>query len=237
MKYSDIREATFEANIAIREAGLIVLTWGNASAADPKAGVFAIKPSGVAYDDLSAEKMVIVSIETGEVVDGDLRPSSDTPTHQRLYAAFGSIGGIVHTHSMNATSFAQVGRPIPCMGTTHADHFAGEVPVTRHPTIEEIQAGYEAATGDIIVEHFRSAGIDPLHVPAVLLPHHGPFAWGTSAHDAVHNAVALEAVAEMAIKTYSIGGTPPVIPERLQNKHFERKHGPGAYYGQPKDAG
>lgn len=237
MEYAYIRNATYEANMAIRESGLIVLTWGNASAADPDAGVFAIKPSGVAYEELSPDKIVIVSIETGEVVDGTLRPSSDTPTHQRIYAAFPSVRGIVHTHSVNATSFAQSAQSIPCLGTTHADHFAGEVPVTRHPTAQEIQAGYEAATGDIIVEHFRDAGIDPLHVPAVLLPHHGPFAWGSSADDAVHNAIALEAVAEMAIKTFAIAGTPPAIPDRLQNKHFERKHGPDAYYGQPSEAG
>ena len=232
MEYSAIREAAFRANMAIREAGLIVLTWGNASAADHDAGVFAIKPSGIGYDRLSPESMVVVSIRTGEVIDGEYRPSSDTATHQRLYAAFPGIGGIVHTHSTCATSFAQAARAIPCLGTTHADHFAGEVPVTRHPTADEIDSGYEAATGDIIVEHFRNGGIDPLHVPAVLLPHHGPFAWGASAGKAVENAIALEAVADLAIRTFTIADPPPAIPERLEQKHFSRKHGPGAYYGQ-----
>lgn len=232
MEYQAIREAAYEANIAIQDGGLVVLTWGNASAADHDAGVYAIKPSGVSYAELEPAMMVIASIETGEVVDGELRPSSDNATHQRLYRAFGGVGGIVHTHARCATSFAQAARPIPCLGTTHADHFAGEIPVTRHPTGEEIEAGYEAATGDIIVEHFREAGIDPLHVPAVLLPHHGPFAWGESAEKAVENAIALEAVADMAIRTFAISASPPAIPATLEQKHFARKHGPGAYYGQ-----
>ncbi|MFW5884598.1 MAG: L-ribulose-5-phosphate 4-epimerase AraD [Spirochaetota bacterium] len=232
MEYRAIREAAYEANMAIQHGGLVVLTWGNASAADRDAGVYAIKPSGVSYAELAPEAMVIVSIETGEVVDGRLRPSSDNATHQRLYRGFAGVGGIVHTHSRCATSFAQAARPIPCLGTTHADHFAGEVPVARHPRQSEIDEGYEAATGDIIVERFREAGIDPLHVPAVLLPHHGPFAWGDTAAKAVENAIALEAVADMAIRTFAISATPPAIPARLEQKHFSRKHGPGAYYGQ-----
>lgn len=232
MEFRELREAAYEANIAIREAGLIVLTWGNASAADHERGVFAIKPSGVPYEELSPELMVVVEINTGTAIDGGMRPSSDTPTHQRLFAAFPGVGGIVHTHSKHATSFAQAGRLIPCLGTTHADHFAGPVPVTRHPTAEEIDAGYEAATGDIIVEHVRAAGGDPLAVPAILLPHHGPFAWGATAAKAVENAIALEAVAEMAIATYAVARTPPEIPARIQEKHFSRKHGPAAYYGQ-----
>ncbi len=220
--------------MAIFRSGLITLTWGNASAADHEDGVFAIKPSGVAYEDLAPEKMVIVSTQGGEVVDGAYRPSSDTATHRALFAAFPGVGGIVHTHSTCATSFAQAGRPIPCLGTTHADHFSGPVPVTRHPTAREIDEGYEAATGAIIVEHFTMHGIDPLHVPAVLLPHHGPFTWGATVMQAVENAIALEAVADMAIRTQTIARTPPAIPERLQQKHFARKHGSGAYYGQEK---
>ena len=234
MKYQSIREQAYAANMAIFRSGLITLTWGNASAADHEDGVFAIKPSGVAYEDLAPEKMVIVSTQGGEVVDGAYRPSSDTATHRALFAAFPGVGGIVHTHSTCATSFAQAGRPIPCLGTTHADHFSGPVPVTRHPTAREIDEGYEAATGAIIVEHFTMHGIDPLHVPAVLLPHHGPFTWGATVMQAVENAIALEAVADMAIRTQTIARTPPAIPERLQQKHFARKHGSGAYYGQEK---
>lgn len=235
LKYREIREQAFEANMAIQRSGLIVLTWGNASAADRAAGVFAIKPSGVAYHELTSRMMVIVSIETGAIVDGSYRPSSDTATHRSIYAAFGAVGGVVHTHSIHATSYAQAARSIPCLGTTHADHFAGPVPVTRHPTEQEIDAGYEAATGDIIVEHFRTHAIDPLHVPAALLPHHGPFVWGETAAHAVENAIALEAVAQMAALTHAIAGTPAPIPDRLQRKHFSRKHGTNAYYGQPRE--
>ncbi len=231
--YRAIREAAYEANMEIYRCGLIVLTWGNASAADHDAGVFAIKPSGVAYDELSPGKMVVVGIGSGEVVDGESRPSSDTATHQRIFASFASVGAVVHTHSTFATCYAQAASPIPCLGTTHADHFAGPVPVTRHPSAQEIEAGYEAATGDIIVEHFRANGIDPLHVPAVLLPHHGPFVWGRSAAEAVENAIALEAVARIALHTRAIGEAVPPIPDRLQRKHFQRKHGSDAYYGQP----
>ena len=237
LEYREIREAAYEANVAIERAGLIVLTWGNASAADHEAGVFAIKPSGVPYDRLTPQSMVVVSIPSGETVSGEYRASSDTATHQRIYRAFAQVGGIVHTHSTAATSFAQAGRPIPCLGTTHADHFAGEVPIGRHPTAEEIDAGYEAATGEIVVEHFRSSGTDPLHVPAILLPHHGPFAWGANVSQAVENAIALEAVADMAIRTFAIAGTPPRIPDRLERKHFSRKHGPMAYYGQSDGPG
>ena len=233
LPYRAIREAAYEANMAIYRSGLIVLTWGNASAADHGSGVFAIKPSGVSYDELSPHMMVVVGIGTGEVVDGELRPSSDTATHQRIFASFRSVGGIVHTHSTFATCYAQAATPIPCLGTTHADHFAGPVPVTRHPSAEEIAAGYEAATGDIIVEHFRANELDPMHVPAVLLPHHGPFAWGDSAAAAVENAIALEAVARMALYTRTISDGGPPIPRRLQQKHFTRKHGSAAYYGQP----
>ncbi|MFP4114099.1 MAG: L-ribulose-5-phosphate 4-epimerase AraD [Spirochaetota bacterium] len=232
--YRTLREQAYHANAAVRDAGLVVLTWGNASAADHEKGVFAIKPSGVEYDELSPEAIVVVSIETGEVVWGRHRPSSDTATHRRIFEAFPGVGGVVHTHSFYATAFAQAGTPIPCMGTTHADHFAGPVPVTRHPTQAEIEAGYETATGDIIADYFTDNGIDPLHVPAVLLPHHGPFAWGKDADEAVKNAIVLEAVARIASYTYAITATPPAIPDRLQNKHFERKHGPNAYYGQER---
>lgn len=232
MNYKQIREAAYEANVIIKESGLVVLTWGNASAADKSLDAFAVKPSGVDYGTLAPENMVVVRISTGAVIEGDYRPSSDTPTHRRLYEAYPSIGGIVHTHSTCATAFAQAGKAIPCYGTTHADHFAGDVPITRHPTVEEIESGYEAATGELIVEHFRNAEIDPLFVPAALLPHHGPFVWGRSASEAVENAIALEEIAGMAIRTRSLTESPPAIPERLREKHFSRKHGPRAYYGQ-----
>lgn len=234
MEHETLRTQTLEANLAVWKAGLIVLTWGNASVADREAGVFAIKPSGVRYEELTASSMVVVAISDGSVVAGNSRPSSDTPTHQRIYAAFESVGSVVHTHSEAATGFAQACLPIPCMGTTHADHFAGTIPVVRHPTSEELAGDYETATGDIVVSHFKQYGIDPLAVPAVLLPHHGPFAWGATGEKAVANAIALESVARMAASTRAVASQPPEIPTAMLEKHFQRKHGPAAYYGQPK---
>ena len=238
MKYPDLCVAAYEANMGIRDAGLIVLTWGNASAADHDAGVFAIKPSGVAYSDLAPEKMVVVEIDTGHVVEGDLRPSSDTPTHLRLYQSFSSIGGVIHTHSIYATSFAQASREIPCMGTTHADHFDGPVPIARQLMSQEISERYEAATGDAIVERVESDPRGPLAVPAILLPQHGPFVWGATVSEAVRNAVALEAVAQMALNSLAIcsAGSEATLQHELLEKHQQRKHGPAAYYGQPDDA-
>ena len=231
-EYRGLRETVLEANLAVRAAGLAPLTWGNVSAADHRAGVCAIKPSGVAYDELTIDRIVVLRIENGAVVAGTDRPSTDTPTHLELYRSNPGIAGVVHTHSPFATSFAQALMPIPCLGTTHADHFAGDVPIARHPSPEELEEGYEAATGRIIVDHFRDAGIDPLTVPAVLLPNHGPFVWGPSASKAVSNAIALEAIAMMAATTLGLRPNVPPAPERLRNKHFNRKHGPGAYYGQ-----
>jgi L-ribulose-5-phosphate 4-epimerase len=226
--YSDLQTEAYQANMSLHKAGLAPLTWGNASAA----GVFAIKPSGVAYEDLSPKRMVVVEIASGNVIAGDDRPSSDTPTHAHLYRTW-RIGGVAHSHSSWATSFAQACRSIDCLGTTHADHFAGQVPITRHPSPDEIASGYELATGAIITEHFRDHGIDHTRIPAVLLPHHGPFTWGTSAHDAVKNAIVLEAVARMAIQTLALNPDASQPPERLRAKHFSRKHGPDSYYGQP----
>jgi L-ribulose-5-phosphate 4-epimerase len=232
--HAELRKAAYDANMALRDAGLAPLTWGNASAADHDADLFAIKPSGVPYDELSPERIVVVRISTGESVAGDDRPSSDTETHRRLFQASRSIGGVVHSHSTHATSFAQAMKPIPVLGTTHADLFAGDVPVARHPSTDEIASGYERASGEIIVEYFTDRGIDLMSIPAVLLPHHGPFVWGSSASQAVSNAIALEATAQMALMTLTLASDPPPIPERLKEKHYSRKHGPDAYYGQPK---
>ncbi len=218
----------------VRTAGLVILTWGNASQVDRQKGVMAIKPSGVDYDDLTPESMVIVSLETGKVIDGDLRPSSDTPTHLVLYREFEGIGGIVHTHSHFGVSWAQAAKPVPCFGTTHADSFHGEIPLTRALSAAEIDRGYEEATGEVIVERFRSGGIEPTHTPGVLVVNHGPFAWGGDAMDAAHNAIILEEVARMAMHTLLIAPKAPPAPRELTEKHFQRKHGKDAYYGQPK---
>jgi L-ribulose-5-phosphate 4-epimerase len=229
--YQHLKEECYLANLALPEHKLIDLTFGNVSVADPSKGVFAIKPSGVTYDTLKAEDMVIVDLEKGEVVEGKLRFSSDTPTHRRLFQAFGGeVRSVVHTHSRNAVAWAQAGRGIPCFGTTHADYFYGEVPVTRPMTQEEIQSAYEWETGNVIVERFRN--IDPAQVCAVLVHGHGPFAWGPSGKKAVENALALEIVAEMAMKAMQINPAAQPISQNLLDKHFLRKHGPGAYYGQ-----
>jgi L-ribulose-5-phosphate 4-epimerase len=231
MASTDLREQVFEANRQIVEAGLVVLTFGNASASDRAAGVMAIKPSGVPYHELGPDSMVVVDLESGEVCEGSARPSSDTPTHLVLYRAFEEIGGIVHTHSAFATAWAQARRELPCFGTTHADHFRGPVPVTRELTGEEI-GDYERSTGDVIVETVTGLRLGLLERPAVLVASHGPFAWGPDAETAVENAIALEVVAESAFRTEVLRpGAEPVQPELL-DRHFLRKHGPGAYYGQ-----
>ena len=229
MKHRFIREQCCEANRRLPATGLVDLTFGNVSVIDRKAGVFAIKPSGVDYGDLCAEQMVIVDLE-GNVVEGDLRPSSDSPTHRHLYRAFGGIGSVVHTHSRNAVAFAQALTPLPCLGTTHSDHFRGDVPVTRHMNPEEINGDYEWETGKVIVEAFQEN--DPLEVPAVLVAGHGPFTWGTNAPKALEYALALEICAEMALKTIALNPAIARLPETLREKHFLRKHGKDAYYGQ-----
>lgn len=232
MKLQDLRTVVCEANRAIVRARLVVLTWGNVSAVDRQAGLVAIKPSGVAYDALRPEDIVLVSLEDGVVVDGRLRPSSDTPTHLQLYRSFPAVGAIVHTHSTHATAWCQLGRPLPCFGTTHADHFHGPVPVARALTAQEISTGYEQATGVSIVETFRTLGLVPEHMPAVLLPGHAPFTWGPDAAHAVDNAIALEAVARMALLMGAAQRELPELDPQIRDKHFERKHGPRAYYGQ-----
>jgi L-ribulose-5-phosphate 4-epimerase len=228
----ELRERAFEANRAIVQAGLVVLTFGNVSAVDRERGVLAIKPSGVPYDELSPREMVVVDLDSWLVVDGDRRPSSDTPTHLVLYREFSDIGGIVHTHSPSATSWAQAGRDLPCFGTTHADHFHGPVPTTRALEQNEIEDSYEERTGDVIVETFVGRGIDPLETPAALVLSHGPFAWGTNLEGAVENAVALEVVASLAFQTLALQPSAASLDGHLLERHFSRKHGPGAYYGQ-----
>ncbi|MFZ4680861.1 MAG: L-ribulose-5-phosphate 4-epimerase [Terrimicrobiaceae bacterium] len=229
MNYHAIQDECYEANMLLPKFGLVDLTFGNVSVIDRTSGIFGIKPSGVDYAALKPSDIVLLDLD-GRQVSGTLRPSSDTPTHLRLFQAFPSIRAVVHTHSRHAVSFAQAGRGIPCLGTTHADYFYGEVPVTRPLTPEEIGGAYERETGNVIVERF--AGLDPLQVPAVLVHGHGPFAWGSSGAKAVENAFALEVVAEMAWKALQINPQASPISQALLDKHFLRKHGPGAYYGQ-----
>jgi L-ribulose-5-phosphate 4-epimerase len=227
----ELKREAYEANVALPRQGLINLTFGNASAIDRAKGIFAIKPSGVAYDDLKPDDMVLIDLE-GKQVEGNLRPSSDTPTHRRLFLAFASIGGVVHTHSSHATAFAQAGREIPIFGTTHADYFFGNIPVTRKMTPAEIgQGAYEWETGNVIVERF--SGLDPADFPAVLVNRHAPFTWGGTVGKAVEVAVAVECIAHMALMSLQLEPALPTIETELLNKHFKRKHGPGAYYGQP----
>jgi L-ribulose-5-phosphate 4-epimerase len=227
-----LKKAVCQANLDLIEEGLVVQTWGNASGLDRTRGLMVIKPSGVAYAVLKPAQMVVVALASGKVVEGKLKPSSDTDTHLELYRAFAGIGGIVHTHSLHATAWAQTGQPIPALGTTHADCFHGEVPCTRALTPREITTDYEANTGRIIVERFK--GLDALHHPAVLVAHHGPFTWGPDVAAAVHNAVVLEFVARLAGETLRVRPGAPSLPDALCDKHFFRKHGPSASYGQTK---
>ena len=232
MNYDALKKTVWQANLDIVEAGLVELTWGNASGIDRDLGVVAIKPSGVDYDAMDPGDIVVLSLETGEVVEGALKPSSDTPTHRHLYQAFPSAGSIVHTHSSCAVSWAQAERAIPCLGTTHADHFYGAIPVTRRMREGEIRGAYEQETGAVIAERFREGGLDPARIPGVLVAGHGPFAWGPTVEKAVENAVALESVACMALGTYQISPDAAPIDQALLDKHYLRKHGAGAYYGQ-----
>jgi len=224
-----LKKSVYEANMGLVKYGLVTFTWGNVSGIDRERGLIVIKPSGVEYDSLTPEDMTVVDLD-GNAVEGKFKPSSDTPTHIELYKAFKKVGGIVHTHSAYATAFAQAGRGIPPYGTTHADYFYGEIPCTRPMTSEEIRGEYEKETGTVIAEAFEK--IKPEEIPAVLVKNHGPFAWGKDAAEALHNAVVLEEVARMALFTELLSGENKKMPGRLLDKHFLRKHGKNAYYGQ-----
>jgi L-ribulose-5-phosphate 4-epimerase len=226
----ELKQRVCDANLKLVAEGLVIQTWGNVSAVDRNSGNVVIKPSGVAYDIMKPEHMVVVSLQSGQVVEGDLRPSSDTPTHLVLYRAFENIGGIVHTHSLYATAWAQALRDIPALGTTHADYFYGAVPCTRKMTPDEIQSEYEAKTGDVIVERFE--GLNALDFPGVLVASHAPFAWGATVEKAVENAVVLENIARLASETLRLNAAIGPMQQELLDKHFLRKHGSGAYYGQ-----
>jgi len=226
----ELKKKVCQANLDLVKHGLVIFTWGNVSAIDRNKGLIVIKPSGVSYDTMKPEDMVVVDLN-GKVVEGELNPSSDTPTHVVLYNAFPEIGGIVHTHSTYATAWAQAGKDIPNIGTTHADYFHNEIPCTRDMTEAEVNGQYELETGNVIVERFKS--LNPIHTPGVLVKNHGPFAWGKDADNAVYNAVVMEQVAKMAFVAYSVNPNLTMNPLLIE-KHFSRKHGPNAYYGQKK---
>lgn len=226
---SKLKKEVMLANQELQAKNLVIYTWGNVSAIDRQRSLVVIKPSGVAYEDLTPEKMVVLDLD-GRIVEGDLRPSSDTPTHLELYRQFKDIGGIVHTHSTWATVWAQAGRGIPCRGTTHADYFYGEIPCTRPLKPAEVEESYELNTGKVIVERFSDLNYQEM--PAVLVAEHGPFTWGVDAADAVYNSVVLEQVAQMAYLTKQLSGNDRPVPQYLLDKHYLRKHGPSAYYGQ-----
>lgn len=226
-----LKQAVWAANMELPQRGLVTYTWGNVSGIDREKGLVVIKPSGVDYEQLTPEKLVVLDLD-GNIVEGDLNPSSDTKTHLELYKAFPALGGVVHTHSPYAVAWAQAGEDIPCYGTTHADYFYGSVPCARGLTKEELDEDYEKNTGKVIVETFTGRGIDPVHVPAVICRSHGPFTWGKTAAQAVYHAVVLEEVAKMALLTRQVAPQAQPAPAHLVEKHFLRKHGPNAYYGQ-----
>ena len=229
----ELKKKVYEANILLPKYGLVTFTWGNVSEIDRESGLFVIKPSGVDYETMTPDDMVVMDLD-GNKVEGKLNPSSDTPTHLEIYKAFKDVGGVVHTHSSYATSWAQAGRSIPCYGTTHADYFYGEIPCVRCLTKDEIESAYEENTGKLIVSEFQRMEKDPVAVPAVLCKNHGVFAWGKDGHEAVHNAVVTEEVAKMAYRCEVINKDVKPAPQELMDKHYYRKHGANAYYGQGK---
>ena len=228
-----LKQQVYEANMLLPKYNLVTFTWGNVSGIDRKKGLVVIKPSGVDYEKMTADDMVVVDLD-GNIVEGDLNPSSDTPTHIELYKAFPEIGGVVHTHSSHATSWAQAGKTIPCFGTTHADYFYGDIPCSRSLTAEEIKGEYEKNTGLVIIETFKELNKDPMATPGIIIRNHGPFTWGTDPDNAVHNAVVLEEVSKMAYIADTINPDIEPAPQVLQDKHYFRKHGANAYYGQKK---
>lgn len=227
----DLKQKVLEANLLLPKYGLVVFTWGNVSGIDRENGLVVIKPSGVDYDIMKAEDMVVTDLD-GNVVEGKLKPSSDLATHLEFYKHFKDIGGVVHTHSINAVAWAQAGKDIPALGTTHGDYFYGQIPCTRLMTKEEIKDNYELNTGKVVVEEFEKRHVDPNQMPGVLVHSHGPFTWGKDPFDAVHNSVVLDTLAKMALKTITINCDVKSMQRELLDKHFLRKHGPGAYYGQ-----
>ena len=226
-----LKQEVCEANLELHNRGIVIYTWGNVSGIDRASGNMVIKPSGVAYEQMTAEDMVVVNVQTGEVVEGKWKPSSDTATHLELYRAFPKIGGITHTHSVNAVAFAQAGLPVPALGTTHADYFYGDIPCTRELTEQEVKEAYEANTGKVIVESLNPMDTDIMAIPAILVKNHGPFTWGKNAAESVYHAVVLETVAEMAMKTLQLNPQSE-LKQYVLDKHYFRKHGAGAYYGQ-----
>lgn len=228
----NLKEQVLEANLELDRRGLIIYTWGNVSGIDREQGLVVIKPSGVAYEELRVDSMVVLTLD-GKVVEGELRPSSDTPTHLSLYRSFPKIGGVVHTHSPHATSWAQANRDIPCLGTTHADYFYGFIPCARSLNNDEVEHDYEKNTAQVIIERFQT--LDYQQLPGVLVAGHGPFTWGKDALEAVHNSVVLEEIAKMAFSTIQLNSAIGPLPQYLMDKHFLRKHGPKAYYGQTKN--
>ncbi len=228
----ELKQQVLGANLLLPKYNLVTFTWGNVSGIEREKGLMVIKPSGVEYDGMTAEDMVVVSLDTGEQVEGKWKPSSDTKTHLELYRAFPGVGGIVHTHSPHAVAWAQAGEDIPCFGTTHADYFYGSIPCTRHLSQAELEEDYEKNTGTIIIETFRERCLEPAAIPGVICASHGPFTWGRNAAQAVYHAVVLEEVAKMAILTRQVRPSAVPAPQRIQDKHYFRKHGPEAYYGQ-----
>lgn len=232
----ELKERVFRANLDLVRHNLVIFTWGNVSGIDREKGLVVIKPSGVDYDSMKASDMVVVDLKTGETVEGELNPSSDTPTHLILYRTYPDIGGIVHTHSTYATAWAQAGKDIPNIGTTHSDYYHNDIPCTGDMTEKEIKGGYELETGNVIVKRLNQGNINPMHTPGALVKNHGPFAWGKNPDNAVYNAVVMEQVAKMAYLSFAINPETSMNP-LLVEKHFSRKHGPNAYYGQKKKQG